>query len=168
MTRNLSPGPRPAPDLSAGREWLEQFPPRRRGPLANWFCQAVRAGCNTPRDVLAAVSMTLKARLNSRWSDAEDREFFRGALEAIHGEERPAALEYARAVLRWEALPRAERERIKNERGETHRQAWMENQEPTEKQVSYLAALGYRGDRPANRREASELIDNLKRREGVP
>jgi hypothetical protein len=37
----------------------------------------------------------------------------------------------------------------------------MAEQPPTEKQLRYLTSLGYRGPEPANRLEASRLIDEL-------
>jgi len=58
-------------------------------------------------------------------------------------------------------LPLLERQRIKAERSETAIERWMAEQPPTEKQLRYLHNLGYRGPTPANRLEASKLIDGF-------
>lgn len=51
------------------------------------------------------------------------------------------------AFVKWLAKPREDRD------------AWP----PTLRQLRYIAILGYRGESPQTRRQASELIDELKK-----
>jgi hypothetical protein len=68
---------------------------------------------------------------------------------------------YAQSVLDWEALPRAERERQKQERGRHFQQQHMAQLPVTPQQHAVLRTLGHTGELPANRADASTLIDGL-------
>jgi hypothetical protein len=71
------------------------------------------------------------------------------------------AYAYAQSVLDWEHLPHAERERQKQERGRHFQQQYMAQLPVTPQQQAFLQRLGYAGEPPANRAEASTLIDGL-------
>ena len=73
---------------------------------------------------------------------------------------------FAAWAIAWEALPPAEKERQKAAKSEPHRQTWMQQQPPTEKQRSYLLAFGYHGE-ITSKAHASELIDRIRRGELV-
>src|SRR3977135_2418568 len=105
------------------RAWLEHFPAPRRSAIANWYHYAVRNGSITPAAVVHQVQQEVSRRL--QWtSDPTEKVHFHTVLEALQTD-RPGALSYAAAVIDWEALPRAERERQKQERGRHFQQQHM-------------------------------------------
>jgi hypothetical protein len=71
------------------------------------------------------------------------------------------AYPYAQTVLDWEALPYDERQQRKAERGSHFQQQYMATLPVTAKQLHFLQSLGYAEEAPANRLEASKLIDTL-------
>jgi hypothetical protein len=159
----------PNPDLDeSARDYLKQFPARRTGPLANDFHNAVRAGCRSPLEILVVVSLKHKTQLGSRWATEEDRAFHRQVLETIHGEDRQPAVRYAAYVIAYEALTYPERQRLKDRRAAPYRKQGMEGKPVTDAQRRLLFDLGAT-EEPADRKEASELIDALlsERRGGV-
>jgi hypothetical protein len=150
-----------------GRALLERFPNARRSYVANTFLYAVRAGARTPGKVLADVEHELSetAKRSRRWGFSETverTETMYSILNEFHDE----ALAYAAWAIRWEALPPAERERQKRAKGEVHRQAYMEQQPATDKQVAYIRSFGYQGV-VTSKAHASSLIEQLKRGELV-
>ncbi len=150
-----------------GRALLEHFPNARRSYVANTFLYAVRAGARTPLQVLASVNETLRethAR-SQRWrfTDTVQRTEEVMAVLVEHHDE---AMAFAAWALAWEALPQAEKDRQKAAKGAAHRQTYMEQQPPTDKQRSYLAALGYHGE-ITSKAHASDLIDKIRRGEMV-
>lgn len=159
-----------APDQGTtedGRALLERFPGTRRSYVANTFLYAVRSGARTPAKVLADVEHELSetAIRSRRWgfTDTIERtESIYSILNEYHDE----ALAFAAWAIRWEALPPAERQRQKQAKGAPHRQAYMEQQPATEKQVAYIRALGYEGP-VTSKAHASTLIEQLKRGEPV-
>lgn len=142
-----------------GRAWLEQWPAARRAGLATLFCEAVRAGNKTPARVVAHVEQAVCRRL--QWSTGQDRRVHFHHVFAALTADRPGALAYAASVMAWEALPDDVRQAAKQERAVHYQRHYMTTQPATEKQLSYLQSLGYPGAAPANRAEASTLIDGL-------
>ena len=142
--------------------FLEQFPILQRGVVKNSFHHAVRAGERTPEGIVRWVERWFLGKLErgARFRDGVAQEKARAILDALaaYPEE---ALALAEEVLDYEALPEEERQRLKAARSEEHRLAWMEQQEPTPKQVAYCRALGYRGV-IESRRHASQIIDKLR------
>ena len=159
-----------APDqgtIEEGKALLELFPNARRSYVANTFLHSVRAGARTPHKVLADVEHALSetAKRSRRWGFSETVERTE-SIYSILNEYHDEALAYAAWAIRWEALPPAERERQKRAKGEVHRQAYMEQQPATDKQVAYIRALGYEGP-VTSKAHASSLIEQLKRGEQV-
>jgi|GEM_PF-2252605 len=145
-----------------GRALLERFPNARRSYVANTFLYAVRAGARTPGEVLADVEHALSetAIRSRRWNftdTIERTEEVYGVLNEHHDE----ALAFAAWAIAYEALPLGERERQKAEKGAVHRQAYLEQQPATDKQVAYVRSLGYHGV-VTSKAHASELIDQLR------
>jgi hypothetical protein len=149
----------PQPPADADRALLQPLSPYEANLCGQAFHDRARRGIEDP-----AASVALATATIGRWSCEEERprEAQRAAaarrlLDALarHPEEAEA---FARACIAWAALPREERERRKAERAAQHRQAWLEAQPATPKQLAYLAALGHRGP-VANRHEAGLLID---------
>jgi hypothetical protein len=158
------PDQRPTED---GRALLDRFPNARRSYIANTFLYAVRAGARTPGKVLADVEHALSetAIRSRRWGFTETVERTE-AVYSILNEWHDEALAFAQWAIDWEALPPSERERQKRAKGEVHRQAYMEQQSATDKQVSYIRSLGYHGP-VTSKAHASTLIEQLKRGEPV-
>jgi hypothetical protein len=125
-------------ETSPSRALLEHFPASQR------------SGILGPRGIVAAVSR-------------EARQCGHHALVDALREHPEQALDFAQWCIAWERLPAAERQRVKSERAAAHRAAWMAQQEPTAKQLSYLKALGHRGE-VTSRQHASQLIDGLLQR----
>ena len=138
--------------LHARLTYLSYFPPEQRSTAANNMLEAVRAGCSEPHQV---VGYALEKATRRSWNEAAQ------TLRLLSELDFEALLAGARWALWWESLPLLERQRIKAERSETAIERWMAEQPPTEKQLRYLHNLGYRGPTPANRLEASKLIDGF-------
>ncbi len=159
-----------APDQGAtedGRALLERFIPTRRSYVANTFLYSVRSGARTPAKVLADVEHELSetAKRSRRWGFSETVERTE-AVYSVLNEFHDEALAFAAWAIRWEALPPAERERQKAAKGAIHKQAYMEQQPATDKQVAYIRSLGYQGV-VTSKAHASSLIEQLKRGELV-
>jgi hypothetical protein len=154
------PQPRSTPGHNP-RAWLEHFAPRRRSPIANWFHYAVRAGADLPAMVVAEVQATVARRL--QWADHAGSAPLNTVLEALHTD-RAGALAYAQHVIAYEALPYAQRQQVKAERSIAFLNEVMRGREPTPAQLAYLGSLGYQGESPTDRAEASTLIDALRRK----
>jgi hypothetical protein len=131
--------------------FLGHFATEQKSAAANLILKAVRAGCDNPHQVVGYVIATAERRLRLGWG----AELAQAVLEL----DRETLLAGARWALWWESLPYAEKQRLKAERSTPAIERYMAEQPPTEKQLSYLQALGYSGPAPANRLEASRLID---------
>jgi hypothetical protein len=132
------------------------------------FFKVVRASATTPAAVLAGVAQDIGRR--GAWEyDVVRQAEYRQILAAIE-EDRPGSVAFAESVLAREALPAEERARQKEIRTRQYQQAYMATQPPTAAQLAFLDQLGHRGPTPANRAEASELIDQflVTRRRGQP
>jgi hypothetical protein len=132
--------------------YLSYFPHNQRSTANNFLLEAVRAGCNEPNQVVGYALET--ARCRCRLEAAQ-------TLSLLSHLDPEALLAGARWALWWESLSPEEKRRFREERAEEAIARWMAEQPPTEKQLRYLTSLGYRGPAPANRLEASRLIDEL-------
>lgn len=138
---------------------LDQFPRARQSVIANRFyvaareCEGVATVDAVLRHVKAATILRMVVAKREQWNEE------RKLLSALETE---AARAYAQEVLAREALPPEEKQRLKAERQEHFRRDYLRAQTPTEKQLSYLKSLGCKTVVPANRFEASELIEAHK------
>ncbi|PZA06098.1 MULTISPECIES: hypothetical protein [unclassified Meiothermus] len=132
--------------------FLAYFPAEQRSTGANLLLEAVRAGCSEPHQV---VGFALERANRRHWSEAAH------TLRLLAELDPEALLAGARWALWWEALPWAERQRLKAERATEALERHMQELPPTEKQLAYLHRLGHRGPVPISRLEASRLIDAL-------
>lgn len=143
------------------RAFLERFESPRRSYVTNLFVYAVRRGMRTPHQVMASVEQELRdvfAR-SGNWPDTLERtELVYTLLHQYYAE----ALAFAIWALAWETLTPAQKQQQRAAKGEEFRQAWMEQQPATDRQQSYLKALGYAGE-VTSKAHASELIERLKR-----
>jgi hypothetical protein len=155
--RKMSPGrmsPRPTPDT-----WLSQFPEKRRSLLANLFYGAVRLGLTEPMVIVTHVMHECHKRRQGS-ADQAEREHWTHVLQVLR--ENPAAVQgYAQTVLANEQMPRAQREQQKAAARKGHILRAMEGKPASPKQHVLLRSLGYEGVLPADRAEASTLIDHL-------
>jgi len=143
----------PEPEVLLSRlTFLSHFPPNQRATATNFLLEAIRAGCNEPNQVVGYALETACRRCH-----LEAAQTFLSLFE----NNPEALLAGARWALWWESLSPEEKRRFREGRAEEAIERWMAEQPPTEKQLSYLASLGYRGPTPANRLEASRLIDEL-------
>jgi hypothetical protein len=161
MTTHQQPSAEGPPDP---RAWLEQFAPRRRSPIANWFHYAVRAGADRPASVVAEVQATIARRL--QWADHAESAQLNTVLETLHTD-RAGALAYAQHVMAYEALPYAQRQQVKAARSLAFLTEAMRGKASTPAQLAYLRSLGYQGEAPTDRAAASTLIDALRRKGGA-
>ncbi len=142
------------------RSFLELFPIPDRNPIAQYFHFRVREGAATPRSVVLRVAAHVGARLTQAWGDTGEQRRQQSYLCGL-ADHFDLALLFAEHVLHWEALPQAERDAQKAERGRTYQREYMATQSATAKQVAYLARLGWDGAVPESRAAASDLIDQL-------
>jgi len=138
--------------LHARLAFLSYFPHNQRSTANNFLLQAVRAGCNEPNQVVGYALETARRRCHLEAAQT---------LSLLSHLDPEALLAGARWALWWESLSSEEKRRFREERAEEAIERWMEQNPPTEKQMAYLNRLGYRGPAPANRLEASRLIDEL-------
>ena len=125
----------------------------------------MRNGAQTPPAVCSGVWQTIQRRLE--WSTTpESRGFLLHCLEVLRSTQ-PDALAYDEHVLAYEALPYDKRQRVKAERVIGFLTQAMVGKEVTPAQLAYLHRLGYQGDPPRDRAEASALIDQLRRERGL-
>ncbi|WP_223299660.1 DUF3072 domain-containing protein [Meiothermus taiwanensis] len=138
--------------LHARLAFLSHFPHNQRATATNFLLQAIRAGCNEPNQVVGYALETACRRCHLEAAQT---------LLLLSELDFEALLAGARWALWWESLPPAEKHRIRAEREDEAITQWRAKQPPTARQLRYLHSLGYRGPTPANRLEASRLIDEL-------
>jgi hypothetical protein len=160
MIADFSPHNHPTRvDAPDPRRFLEHFPGDKRSAIANWFHYAVRHGAQTPRAVCSAVWQTIQRRLE--WaSTPENRQFLQGCLDTLRADQ-AGTLAYAQSVLAYEALPYEQRQRVKAQRSLQYLSEGMRGKPATEAQHWRLRQLGYEGELPSDRAEASAAIARL-------
>jgi len=132
------------------RKFLGYFEPAKRSTVANIFLEPIRRGINDPEAVMTTVYEQTKRK--------EDKRYI---TETIYNfiNEAKAYIEYLQD---WEKLPDSEKQYYKNIQAKKAVKAYMAKEAPTEKQLSYLKALGYIGPAPESKADASELISTIK------
>ncbi len=132
------------------RKFLEHFPESKRSTVANNFLWVIRKGITDPEIVLTEVFE--KARLQ------EDKRYITDAIYKFMSE----AVDYIKYLLDWEDLPDSEKQYYKKIQAKKAVRFFMNKDMPTEKQMSYLKALGYTGRPTESKGEASDLIATIK------
>ena len=138
--------------------FLEHFEQARRSLIANMFCRAVRDGAETVDAVISSVKGDAQRRLLT--GDREQQTTQRLLLSLLDGQE---ALAFAQRTLEWEKLSFDQKDLIKRARAEEYKRLSMRARPATEKQLSFLRALGCHTT-PSHRQHASELIGKYKAR----
>jgi hypothetical protein len=139
------------------RAFLELFEIPERNSISQYFHFRVREGADTPCSVAVRVAAHVGARIAQAWGDEVETRRQRAYLDAL-SDHLDLALQFAQHVIDWEALPATEREARKAERGRVYQFQAMATQPPTDRQLAYLARLGYRGAEPESKASASALI----------
>lgn len=143
-------------------KFLEQFPRRLMGCIADEFCKAVRDGYKTPEAVITAIA--LKRERVGYQSQPLEALMAEGVLTS------EGAVEFAEFIIEREALPWEEKQRLKEasrlEKGGEYAKLHMATQPPTDKQLSYLRFLGC-SEIPESKLEASELIDRYLKKKSA-
>lgn len=135
---------------------LAHFLPAHRGAIGNLFYEAIRKGKRPPEAVCDALLRDLAGKRVAK--GGVNWELVAGVLV----EYREEAVAFAALCQEREAEPAAEKARGKQETARTGQRAWMATQTPTPPPLAFLAKLGHTGEAPANRLEASDLIEALK------
>jgi hypothetical protein len=137
-------------------EFLTWFPKAAQSTIANWFCYAVRDGAANVNQVLQQVEYKAMRRLNHP-TEAITSDVLGDLIKNIGC---PEAEDFAAFIMEREALSPEEKEQLKASNDTGYRNAYMANEEPTAKQLSYLKSLGCK-NAPASKLEASRMIDSL-------
>jgi hypothetical protein len=141
------------------RAFLARLPEDARSVAANLFLRQVRVGLTDPAEISRAVVREVQQRVHNGHRSRCDDVKAEALLVALNTH--PAEAKVFAAWCRWwELLPSTERARLKDQRSEQHRQAWLAHQPPTAAQLGLLARLGCVAE-PASKGEASTLIDRL-------
>lgn len=147
-----------APDPLHARAFLDLSPANRPSGVANIVLKPIRQrGITEPRAVLVAVVTDMVDRQNWARRRGYPDDMSAEIVEAIAAH-RDKALDYAGYCVRYEALPKQDRERLKSSRSAEAIRAHMDREEPTEKQVAYVRRQGYDGPIDS-KAHASALID---------
>lgn len=136
--------------------FLNNFEPLERGPALNVLLGAVRDGTGTVDAVVESVRRRVRERFD-RDGMAASGVYWR--LWETPGADLEAG---ARFALSWETLPEGERSRIKRQRARPHVEGAMSGKPPTTAQLDFLESLGWTGEEPEDRAEASGLINGLR------
>lgn len=140
-------------------DFLSLIETRRRSVVTNAFLNQVRNGITDPWKIVAGVCNDLREKINRAWSD-ETRERDQRTYELITTHLIDAA-RFASWAAAYEAQPAEVRAESRRTAQEEHVSRWLSNQPPSEKQLSYIRSLGYKGE-VSSKLHASEIINSLK------
>ena len=146
-------------EIKRSKAFLNHFPDLRRSWVMGRFLAQVRAGRSDPQEIVSRVwaEATDKAVLSC---SAEDRSKHLGLCLALEDHPEEAA-SLALHCLWWESLPPTERSRQKAESSERYRDEWMHHQPATQRQISFLQTLGFRGPVGDRQKASTEIQRRL-------
>jgi hypothetical protein len=130
--------------------FLDQFPQNRKSTVTNKFLFTVRSGVTEPNAVVSATRRRCAPQFDGDIIDKID-------FDEI------GARSFANWAVEYEKQPAAERNAQKETKAEQYREEFMKEKPPTERQLAYLQALGYKGEPPLSMKAASDLIERHKR-----
>ncbi len=132
------------------KKFLDNFPENKRGTVGNEFLKIIRIERITaPEEILKKVTEKTRYR--------ENKIYIAKAIKNFKEE----ALDYINYLLEWEKLSEEEKENYKNLKRKKAIYAYMSKQIPSQKQVKYLNFLGYQGNTPSSKAQASEIIERI-------
>lgn len=132
------------------RKFLGYFEPAKRSTVVNIFLSQIRKGMTNPDIIITEVYE--KARKD------RDKHYISDTIFKYLSD----AFKYVSYLFDWEHLPDSEKQYYKNIQAKKAVKAYMAKEKPTDKQLSYLKALGYTGPAPDSKAEACELISTIK------
>jgi len=141
-------------------DYLEQFEAVRRGVVGNFFCNAVRQGCEDVQTILSWIHSDIEHRLERAKHETRyeiEPKSVAMQEQVLRSLDTTEAWNFAQHILNRESLPPDEKAALKTASKATT--VWH-GDAPTEKQLKYLKALGC-VDVPTTKGEASELINQL-------
>lgn len=136
-------------------QFLSRFPQPAHNVITQLFLRAIRGGQTMPLSIIANVKDRAEESLQyGGWESFEpsDIRVFLKSLDDVE------AQDFAAFLLEREALSPEEKTRLKSAKQSQHAVAYMADQPPTEKQISYLKKLGC-AEVPTSKAHASQLID---------
>lgn len=143
------------------KAFLLCLPANVRGTLGNLFHHAVRTGSDTPVAIIRRVASDAAAAACAPYGSEERRANLLTLLSALDRDPE-GARDYAAWCIWWNNLDETSRQAMKQTQAEESRKAWMGQQPPTPAQLRFLEGLGCT-EQPANRWQASDLIDSLQK-----
>ena len=155
--------------MAADREWLDQFPPEWRGGIGTFFYHVVRESAKgialaelSPRLICSDVYRSLADELRRQGQPGHHGVSKLTVLRALQ-KDPAAAQRFAAWVILQESRSPEQKQRDKEAHEADGKRRYMESQPVTEKQRAFLKDLGC-PDEPANRWEASEMIEAWRTR----
>lgn len=151
-------------DESKRAAFLNLFEASYRPAISKFFFDLVRS-CS--RDILTIDFVlkraSVKSGMRGNQGDSDQVRKLNRMIEGIKANP-DATSEYIDFIYAWEKLTPAEKETHKWKRAEPYINEFNVLEPPTHRQLSYLVSLGYSGSPPANKLEASKLINQLAKR----
>jgi hypothetical protein len=133
------------------------IPMKFHGWLLSWFADGARAGLE-PKTIINYVRTKTEKYLTDPYLSFERFRILKAFLKLL---DLPGAIIFAQHALNQQKLDPKTRFQLKEAKAKECKQSWLAQQLATTKQINYLAALGYRGQPPQNKLEASTLIDKI-------
>ncbi len=143
------------------KRFLNAFLPEHAGGVTEFFYRTARTfpeEKRAPRLLCSALYAMLWESVR-RWEDSGS--ISKRGILAVLEEDPEAAQDLMAYVIEQLGLPPSVRQERKEAAAALGKQEWMKRQEPTEKQLAFLARLGYDGP-VENRWHASQLIEEHK------
>jgi hypothetical protein len=134
------------------------IPSKFHGWLLSWFADGARAGLTEPKIIINYLRTKTEKYLNDPYLTFEKFRTLKAFLKLLDS---VGAIAFAQHALNQQKLDPRTRQQLKEARAEQCKQDWLVQQLVTTKQINYLTVLGYRGQPPQNKLEASQLIDKL-------
>ena len=153
-TENFDPQPQNDRDA-----FLAHFEPRRRSHVTNLFLNfGPRSNQCEPFAIVQSVLDVLDESIMQNYSP--NRSATARDVKAILEAHPDDAVCFAEWAVRYHLLPDHERAAVKQATQQEHVNRWMANNPPSDKQLSYIRSLGYKGD-VVSKLEASRIIEGL-------
>lgn len=149
------------------RAFMNLFPHTDRPAISKFFFDLVRS---IPKS--SVTIEVIQAGVEKKWKrlthgfDKEATRKMRGLRDTLlNPETHHILLGYIDFLYDWEKLTPDEKSKYKAKRGLPHAHERMAKLPPSDKQLSYLINMGYRGEIPVNRDQASQLISAMTQKQ---
>jgi hypothetical protein len=142
------------------KRFLEHLPQSERSTVSNMFLDPIRSGMRGLEAIVANVAQQVEHKSSRPYADTERQKQCARWLSLLDFEKEDA-LALAAYYVAYNDLPPSEREKLKNGSAVAFVKESMAGKPVTEKQKELLGKLGFTGTFPADRKAASDTIDNL-------